>query len=299
VLQKKRRVRGKGRGLRKLLIQWATNTIPCAFSDLLTPAMVIIDVDTYMGVLDKVILKMTLSSNRPTMLQRDTPLSEQGIEAGDILTLSVRHVTITGPDGIQHLVAYRADETIRDILITLQGVSPISPLSNIILRHNEFHLDHHKQFQDCDLPGDPTLHARLNTKGNISSARMSLVTIDPSEVPGCEPPHRDRDATLEQRYDRNDTDTGEKISGPECSQIFLQDPEGKTHTLIFQNSESLEKNLLTHSSYLQLPPLKEIYLLSDRRILNLAESLSENGLPRVCASVFISVETMTVFRTVQ
>ena len=35
VLQKKRRVRGKGRGLRKLQIKWATRTIPCAFSDLL------------------------------------------------------------------------------------------------------------------------------------------------------------------------------------------------------------------------------------------------------------------------
>ena len=118
VLQKKRRVRGKGRGPRKLLIKWATNTIPCAFSDLLTPATVITDVGTYMGVLGKVILKMTLSSNSPTMLQRDTPLSKQGIVAGDILTLSVRHVTITGPDGIQHSVAYRADETIRDLLNT-------------------------------------------------------------------------------------------------------------------------------------------------------------------------------------
>jgi len=188
---------------------------------------VITDVGTHMGVLDKVILKMTLSSNRLAMLQRDTPLSEQGIEAGDILTLLTRHVTITGPDGIQHLVAYRADETIRDLLITLQGVSPISPLSDIILCHNEFHLDHHKQFQDCNLPGEPTLHASLNTKGNTSSARMSLDTIDPSEVPGREAPHRDRDATWEQGDDRNDTDAEEKISGPECSQIFLQDPKGK------------------------------------------------------------------------
>ena len=279
VLQKKRRVRGKGRGPLKLLIQWATNTIPCAFSDLLTPATVITDVGTHMGVLGNVILKMTLSSKSPTLLQRDTLLSKQGIVAGDTLTLLVRHATITGPDGIQHLVAYRADETIRDLLITLQGVSPISPLSEIILCHNELHLDHHKQVQECDLPDGPTLHASLNTKGNISSARTSLVTINPSNGKEYNPPIKGRDETLERRNDRTDTDTGVEIPGPECSQIFLQDPKGKTHILIFQNSESLEKNLRAHSPYLQLPSLEEIYLLSDSRILNLTESLSENGLP--------------------
>jgi len=150
VSRKKRRVRGKGRGQRKLQIKWATRTIPCAFSDLLTPATVITDVGTHMEVLDTVILKMTLSSNRLAMLQRDTPLSEQGIVAGDTLTLLVRHVTITDPDGIQHLVAYRADETIRDLLITLQGVSPISPLSDII------------RFDRTDPGKDPTYFAETS-----------------------------------------------------------------------------------------------------------------------------------------
>ena len=71
VLRKKRRVRGKGRGQRKLQINWATITIPCAFSDLLTPATVITDVGTHMEVPYTVLLKMTLSSNRLAMLQRD------------------------------------------------------------------------------------------------------------------------------------------------------------------------------------------------------------------------------------
>jgi hypothetical protein len=88
----------------------------------------------------------------------------------------------------------------------------------------------------------------------------------------------DRDEILKQGDDRKDTAADEQKTGPYCSQIFLQDPKGKTHTLIFQNFESLAKNLLAHSSYLQLPPLQEIYLLSDRHVLNLAESLSENGL---------------------
>jgi len=279
VLQKKRRVRGKGRIPPKLMIQWATNTIPCAFSDLLTPATVITDVGTHMGVLNNVILKMTLSSNNPTLLQRDIPFSKQGITAGDTLRLLVRHVTITGPDGIQHLVAYRADETIRDLLITLQGVSPISPLSEIILCHNELHLDHHKQFQECNLPEGSALHASLNTIGNIPSAHMSLVTINPSTGKECNPPIKGIDETLERRNDGNDPFAGVEISEPECSQIFLQDPMGKTHSLNFQNSKSLGINLLIHSPYLKLPSLEEIYLISGSRILNLTESLSENGLP--------------------
>ena len=77
----------------------------------LTQATVITDVGTHMEVLNTVIFKMTLPSNGLAMLQRDTPLSEQGIVAGDILTLLVRHVTITDPDGI-HSVAYCADKTI-------------------------------------------------------------------------------------------------------------------------------------------------------------------------------------------
>jgi hypothetical protein len=110
VLRKKRRVRGKGRGQRKLQIQWATRTIPCAFSDRLTPATVITDVGAHMEVLDTVILKMTLSSNRLAMLQRDTPLSEQGIVAGgDTISTTChyhgprRHPTFGGlPCGRDH-----------------------------------------------------------------------------------------------------------------------------------------------------------------------------------------------------
>ena len=140
-----------------------------------------------------------------------------------------------------------------DFVLRPQRVSPISPLSDIILCHNEYHLDHYKRFQDCNLPVESTLHASLNTKENTSSVYTNLDTFDPSERPGREPLNRDRDATLEQGNDRNDTAAEEQISGPDRSQIFLQDPKGKTHTLIFQNFESLAKNLLAHSSYLQVP----------------------------------------------
>jgi len=264
VLRKKRRVRGKGRGQQKLQIKWATSTIPCAFSDLLTPATVITDVGTHMGVPMGVLLKLTLSSNMLATLQRDIPLSEQGIVVGETLTLLVRQSTIADPYGNQHSVAYRADETIRDLLVTLQTVSPISPLSDIILCYNELHLDHNKRFQDCNLPDEPTLHASLSTKGNTPPARTDLDAIDLTEGPGSEPSDRDRDETLQQGDNRKDTTADEQQTGPYRSQVFLQDLKGKTHTLTFQNCESLAKNLLAHSSYLQLPPLQEIYLLSDR-----------------------------------
>ena len=76
VLRKKRRIRGKGRGQQKLKIRWATSYIPCAFSDLLTPATVITDVGTHVEVPNAVLLKMTLSSNMLATLQRDIPILE-------------------------------------------------------------------------------------------------------------------------------------------------------------------------------------------------------------------------------
>ena len=58
-------------------------------------------------------------------------------------------------------MAYREEETIQHLLATLLDVSPIPLLSEIILCHNEFQLDHASRFQDCNLPHEPTLHARL------------------------------------------------------------------------------------------------------------------------------------------
>jgi len=171
------------------------------------------------------------------------------------------------------------DETIRDLLSALQGVSPISPLSEINLSHNKLHLDHHKQLQEYDLPEGLILHASLNTIGNVSCAHMSRATINPLIGKEYNPPIKEINETLERRNEGIDPVVGEEISEPKCSQIFLQDPKGKTHSLIFQNSKSLGNNLLLHSPYLQLPSLEEIYLLSDSRILNLTESLNENSLP--------------------
>jgi len=228
-----------------------------------------------------VLLKETLSSsNLLAALQRDIPLDEQGINAGDILTLSVRHAKIVDTYGDQHLVAYREDETIRDLLVTIRKVSPIPPLSEIILCHNEFQLGHTKLFQDCNLPHEPILHAQLGTQEGPAlrtrPARPDLDADDLAEGLGNEPSDMDREETVQQGEIKEDTAANGQKTGPYHSQVFLQDLMGKTHTLTFNTLESLAKNLLTHSSQLKLPPLQEIYLLSDRHVLKLEETLNEN-----------------------
>jgi len=193
VLLKKRRLRGKRAGLQKILIKWSTITIPCAFSALLTPATVITDVGISVGAPRTALLKATLISpnNLLAVMQRDTPLCEQGIQAGDILTPLVRHATIFDPYGNQHLVAYREDETIRHLLATLRVVSPIPPLSEIILCHNEFQLGHTNRFQDCNLPHEPTLHARLSNQSGpaprIQPARSNFDADGLAEGQGNKP----------------------------------------------------------------------------------------------------------------
>ena len=107
---------------------------------------------------------------------------------------------------------------------------------------------------------------------------MSRSTINPSLGNECNPPV-EIEEVVERRNEGIEPVAGEELFEPKCSQIFLQDPNGKTHGLFFQNSKSLGNNLLLHSTYLQLPSLEEIYLLSGSRILDLTESLSENGLP--------------------
>jgi len=284
VLLKKKRCRGKLVGLQKILIKWSTITIPCAFSALLTPATVITDIGISAMAPRAALLKATLNSpnNLLAALQRDTPLSEQGIQAGDTLTLLVRHATIFDPYGNQHSVAYREDETIWHLLATLRDVSPIPPLSKIILCHNEFQLGHASRFQDCNLPHEPTLHARLSNQAGpdprIQPARSNLDADGLPEGQGNKPSGVVREETVQQGQKEGDTAADGQKTGLFCSQVFLQDLEGKTHTLTFNPLESIAKNLLKHSSQLKLAPLRELYLLLGRYVLKIEEALDENGL---------------------
>jgi len=177
VIPKKKRCRGKQAGTQKILIRWRHITIPCTFSALLTPATVIIDIGHSGKAPIAALLKATLTTpdNLLATLQRETPLSKQGIKAGDILTLLVRYATIFDPYDNPHLVAYREEETIQHLLATLRDVSPIPLLSEIILCHNEIQLDHASRFQDCNLPHEPTLHARLiNQSGPFLRMRVCV-----------------------------------------------------------------------------------------------------------------------------
>jgi len=169
VILTKKWYRGKRAGLQKILIEWSTITIPCAFSALLTPVTVITDIGNSPRAPRAALLKATLHprNNLLAALQRNILLSEQGIQAGDTLILLVRHATILDPYGNQHLVAYREDETIRHLLATLREVSPIPSLVKIILYHNDLQLGHASRSQDCNLPLEPTLHARLSYQSDL------------------------------------------------------------------------------------------------------------------------------------
>jgi len=154
VIPKKRRCRGKKAVPQKILIIWRNVTIPCTFSALLTPATVITDIGNSERASSAALIKATLTppDNLLATLHLDTPLSMQGINDRDILTLLVRQATILDPYDNQHLVAYREEDTMQHFLTALRDVSPIPPLSEIILCHKELHLDPTRRFQDCNLP---------------------------------------------------------------------------------------------------------------------------------------------------
>jgi len=259
VIPKKKRCRGKQAGLQKILIRWRSIIIPCTFSALLTPATVITDIGHSGNAPIAALLKATLTppDNPLATLQRGTPLSKQGIKAGDTLTLLVRHATIFDPYDNQHLVAYREDETIQHLLATLRDVSPIPLLSEIILCHNEFQLDHASRFQDCNLPHEPTLARHINQSGpflRIQPAQSNSDADGLSEEQANNPSDVVREETVQQGQKEGDTVAKGQKTGILLSQVFLQDLEGKTHTLTFNPLDSIAKNLLIHSSHLQLPP---------------------------------------------
>jgi len=90
------------------------------------------------------------------------------------------------------------------------------------------------------------------------------------------------DTTLELVREGHDTrhaqgDIGMTLSSIP-SQAFVQDPEGKTHVLLYHPQDSIAKNLLRHSSQLHLPPLMELYILSGSHIIQADRTGTENGL---------------------
>jgi len=62
------------------------------------------------------------------------------------------------------------------------------------------------------------------------------------------------------------------------SQVFVQDPNGKMHVLLFNPQDSIAKNLERHSTQLHLPPPMELYILSGSHIIQADRTGRENGL---------------------
>jgi len=238
VIQKKRRPRGTSR--QKILIKWRNYTIPCTYSDRLTPATLIEDIGKSPWASPEALVKATLTPpNNPleTMLL-DTPLRMQGIVKGDTLTLLVRHAKIHDPYDVQHFVAYREEDTIQYFLAALWETSSIPTLSEIIICHKGLCLDPANRFKDCNLPHEPTLHVRFSSHPDAhprnepeqteSAGEANDSTADPTNT--FPPKDRCRGTQPETR------DTG-KAKGElgmalsiSPSQAFVQDPKGKENS---------------------------------------------------------------------
>jgi hypothetical protein len=170
-------------------------------------------------------------------------------------------------------------------LTALRDISPIPPLSEIVLCHNDLHLDPASRFQDCNLPHEPTLHVRFSSHLDAHS-RTESTQPEPTGTEGLPtvPTNvslsvdKDRD-TQRETQDMGTAEGGMDMAlGISPSQTFVQDLEGKTHVLPFKPQDSIAKNLLRHSSQLHLPPLRGLYILSGRHIIQAESTATENGL---------------------
>jgi len=89
VIPKKRRPRKVW--IQKILVLWRNFTIPCTYSDRLTPATLIEDIGRSQRATPGSLIKATLTPRNSPMgtLHLDMPLSMQGIEQGDTLLMLV------------------------------------------------------------------------------------------------------------------------------------------------------------------------------------------------------------------
>jgi len=153
VIPKKRRIRGTS--ISKIL----NYTIPCNYSDRLTPATLIEAIRLSPLTLHDNLAKATLSpsNNLLATLHLHLTLHSQGISAGDTVTLVTRHARVFDPYGVQHFVAYRDEDTIQYFLSVLQDISPIPLPSELVVCHESLPLEPTSRFQDCNLPQEPSL----------------------------------------------------------------------------------------------------------------------------------------------
>jgi len=84
----------------KLLVTWRNVTIPCHFSDQLTPAILLEDIGNSPWATLGSLLKVILTP--PNCQMGEVHLSLQGIGQGDTLTMLVRYVKVYDPHDVQH-----------------------------------------------------------------------------------------------------------------------------------------------------------------------------------------------------
>jgi len=278
----------RGAPIKKILILWRKFTIPCTYSDRLTPATLIEDIGKSPWATPEALVKATLTP--PTIplgtMHLDTPLSLQGIVKGDTLTMLVRHAKIHDPYDVQHLVAYRAEDTIQYFLTALREISSIPTLSEIVICHKGLRLDPASRFQDCNLPHEPTLHVRFSSHldAHPRNEPEQPEPVGEADDSAADPTNTSspKDRCRGTQQETQDTgkargDMGMTLS-MSPSQAFVQDPMGKTHVLLFNPQDSIAKNLMRHSSQLHLPPIMELYILSGSHIIQADRTGTENGL---------------------
>jgi len=286
VIPKKRRIRGALTP--KIQVRWRNITIPCKYSDWLTPAILIdaIRLSPQIGqdTLSKATL--TLPNNLSATLHLHATLCSQGIFAGDIVTLMTRHARIYDPYGVQHFIAYRDEDKIQAFIGALQDISPIPLLSELVVYHKGSQLETTLRVQDCNLPQEPSLHVRFRSHSG-GQPHQELAWTESTPTAGNAPGETGTPSTLaigpkghlprtqERIHGLGDTVTNRSLSP---SQTFVKDLRGRTHVVSSLPTVSIATNLLRHSSKLLLPPLAEIYILAGSRILRVDCTELENGL---------------------
>ena len=281
VIPKKRRNRGTP--VPKLLVRWRNITIPCNYSDHLTPPMLIEAIRLNPQIRQDTLAKESLTpfNNLSATLQLHATLRSQGIVAGDIVILVTRHARVYDPYGAEHRVAYRDEDKIHCFLNVLQDISPMSFLSEFVVCHEDSPLEPTLRVQDCHLAQEPTLHVRfrnhLDTYPLQESGCAELTTTAGKVPEGITPQYGvgskgHPPQTHEPKYGPGDTGM------PSPSQVFVTGPGGKTLVLLFRPTDSITTNLLRCSTQLPLPPFADLYIRSGRRTLQIECTGRENGL---------------------
>ena len=284
VIPKKRRNRGAL--VPKILVQWRNITIPCIYSDRLTPALLIETIRLSPHTRQDTLAKATLTppNNLSATLHLHATFRSQGIFAGDIVNLVTRHARVYDPFGVRHFVAYRDEDTIQYFLGVLKETSPIPFLCELVVYHDGFPLVPALRVQDCNLPQEPSLHVRFRSHLDTYPLKEPGCTESATaagNAPGEIPPHivTGPQEHPQQTHEPKHSPGDKGMHLPSIpSQVFVTDSGGRTHVLLFRPGDSIATNLLRCSTQLPLPPFADLYIRSGQKTLKLECTGHENGL---------------------